>query len=114
MLFLFCSPAFTFVIQMKNILAFRFPLKLFHLKYLLSTCYVLGTVVGLRDMRTLIRATVIFHLDNRNSLLRGFSAFRMAFLQPCLHSAIKVSYPKQNFNCATLLFSNGFILEGPK
>lgn len=64
----------------------------------LSTCYVLGTALGLRDVRTLVQAIIIFHLDNCSSFLSGFPAFRMAFFQPCLHSATEVSFPKQKFN----------------
>lgn len=74
----------------------------------LRTCYVLGTAVGLRDVRTLVQATIIFHLDNCNSFLSGFPAFRMAFLQSCLYSATEVSFPKQKCNVPLTLLLKMF------
>lgn len=74
----------------------------------LSTWYVLGTSLGLRDVRTLLQAIIIFHLDNCSSFLSDFPAFRMAFFQPCLHSATEVSFPKQKFNVPLTLLLKMF------
>lgn len=98
-----CNSAFTFIIHTKNILTFVFWFKLLHLKHSLSTCYALGTEPCLRDIRTLVQAIIIFHLDKCSSFLSGSFAFTMAFFQSCFHSATEVSFPKQKFNCATLL-----------
>lgn len=99
----FGSCDLIFVIQRKNALIFIFWFNLLHLKYSLSTCYVLGTILGIRDERILVQVITIFHLDNWGSFLNGFSVFTMAFFQSCLQSATKVSFPKQKFNCASLL-----------
>lgn len=99
----FGSCDLIFVIQRKITLIFIFWFNLLHLKYSLSTCYALVTILGLRDERILVQVITIFHLDNWGSFLNGFSLFAMAFFQSCLQSATKVSFPKQKCYCASLL-----------